>query len=140
MKLTPPYFCSYIVLLSSLPLSLILSTSPPLPSSPLLSSPSLPPSLPPSQPSDSGDPETAQAVSDHYLVELSALTASGQDTIGTEMKAFADHLKPYPHHSSELLYPSNWNNANTHSLPSYTVAWNVQFSNLASLFQDKGVV
>ena len=66
--------------------------------------------------------------------------SAGQDTIGTEMKAFADHLKPYPHHSSELLHPSNWNNANTHSLPSYTVAWNVQFSNLASLFQDKGVV
>lgn len=50
-----------------------------------------------SQPSDSSDPDAASAISDHYLVELSALMASGQDNIGTEMRTFAEHLKPYPH-------------------------------------------
>ena len=43
-----------------------------------------------------GDWETATIVSSRYLVELSALTLSGHDAIGSEMKAFAEQLKPYP--------------------------------------------
>lgn len=41
-----------------------------------------------------GDPDSATPLSPLYLVELSAVTPSGQDTIESEMKAFADHLKP----------------------------------------------
>ena len=114
-KQTLLYSCRYIVLSS--PLLSPLPSPPPFPHLPPPSpppSPHLPPLLtspllsPHPQPTDSGDPDTAQAVFDHYLVELSALTASGQDTIGTEMKAFADHLKPYPHHTSQLLHSGSW--------------------------------
>lgn len=49
-----------------------------------------------SQPNETGDPESAQPFSSNYLVEMSALASSGQDAIGTEMKSFAEHLKPYP--------------------------------------------
>ena len=44
----------------------------------------------------SGDLDPSQPLSSLHLVELSAVTPSGQDTIEAEMKAFADHLKPYP--------------------------------------------
>ena len=43
-----------------------------------------------------GDLDPSQPLSALHLVELSAVTPSGQDTIESEMKAFADHLKPYP--------------------------------------------
>ena len=43
-----------------------------------------------------GDPDSSIPLSPLYLVELSAVTPSGQDTIESEMRAFADHLKPYP--------------------------------------------
>ena len=43
-----------------------------------------------------GDLDTASTVSSRYLVELSALTLSGHDAVGNEMKAFAEQLKPYP--------------------------------------------
>ena len=43
-----------------------------------------------------GDLETASTVSSRYLVEMSALTYSGHDAVGSEMKAFAEQLKPYP--------------------------------------------
>ena len=33
--------------------------------------------------------------SDHYVVELSAMSSSGQDAIAAELKSFADQLKPY---------------------------------------------
>lgn len=46
------------------------------------------------QPGESGDLESAQAVSDHYLVELSAIAPSGQENVGGELKSFADQLKP----------------------------------------------
>jgi mediator of RNA polymerase II transcription subunit 18 len=48
------------------------------------------------QPNESGDVESAQPFSNNYLVELSAVAASGQDAIGNEMKTFAEHLKSYP--------------------------------------------
>ena len=48
------------------------------------------------QPTDMGDLETASTVSSRYLVELSALTFSGHDAVGSEIKAFAEQLKPYP--------------------------------------------
>ena len=38
----------------------------------------------------------AQLLSEHYLVELSAVTTSGHDNVGMEMRAFAEQLKPYP--------------------------------------------
>ena len=37
------------------------------------------------------------SLSESYLVELSAIAASGQDNVGNEMKSFAELLKPYPH-------------------------------------------
>ncbi len=40
--------------------------------------------------------EGAQSLSDHYLVELSAVTLSGHDNVGMEMRQFAEQLKPYP--------------------------------------------
>ena len=54
------------------------------------------------QPTDMGDLETASTVSNRYLVELSALTFSGHDAIGSEIKAFAEQLKPYPSLSLSL--------------------------------------
>ena len=48
------------------------------------------------QPRDNGELEGAQTVSDHYLVELSAITPSGQDLIENDMRIFAEQLKPYP--------------------------------------------
>ena len=48
------------------------------------------------QPGDTGELESAQQVSSHYLVELSAVMASGQDEIGSNMRSFAEQLKPYP--------------------------------------------
>ena len=48
------------------------------------------------QPTDAGDLDTASTISSRYLVEFSAITASGHDAIGSEMKAFAEQLKPYP--------------------------------------------
>lgn len=48
------------------------------------------------QPGDTGDLESAQQVSSSHLVELSAVMASGQDEIGSQMKSFAEQLKPYP--------------------------------------------
>ena len=50
-----------------------------------------------------GDLETASTVSSRYLVELSALTFSGHDAVGSEIKAFAEQLKPYP--SLSLFLP-----------------------------------
>ena len=47
--------------------------------------------------------ENAQSLSDHYLVEMSAVTTSGHDTVGAEMRAFAEQLKPYPHEITCLL-------------------------------------
>ena len=55
------------------------------------------------QPSVTGDPDSSSvALSPLYLVELSAVTPSGQDSIESEMKAFADHLKPYPCHQNTV--------------------------------------
>ena len=34
-------------------------------------------------------------MSERWLVEMSAVTSSGQDLIGNDMRLFADHLKPY---------------------------------------------
>lgn len=50
----------------------------------------------PATQSVTGDLDPSQPLSALHLVELSAVTPSGQDTIESEMKAFADHLKPYP--------------------------------------------
>ncbi len=50
----------------------------------------------PLQPGDTGELDSAQPVSAHYLVELSAVAPSGQDNIGLEMRMFAEGLKPYP--------------------------------------------
>ena len=76
----PPFYL-FICLFSFLPLPL------------------LPP--PPSQPGESGDLEGAQPVFERYLVELSAITSSGQDLIGNEMRMFADQLKPYPSYNPQ---------------------------------------
>ncbi|XP_019850211.1 PREDICTED: mediator of RNA polymerase II transcription subunit 18-like [Amphimedon queenslandica] len=43
--------------------------------------------------SDQGDVESAQLVAPNYLIEMSAVAASGQDAVGLEMKNMAEHLK-----------------------------------------------
>lgn len=48
------------------------------------------------QPTEGGDAESAQPFSPHHLVELSAITPSSVDSTGSEVKAFAEQLKPYP--------------------------------------------
>lgn len=55
----------------------------------------LPCLLPPKVP-ESGELGKMEQFSDHYVVELSAVSSSGQDAIAAELKAFADQLKPYP--------------------------------------------
>lgn len=40
------------------------------------------------------NPETIEPVSQSYLVELSVVAPSGQDTLADEMKAFSEQLKP----------------------------------------------
>lgn len=42
------------------------------------------------------DPQSAQPISDSYLVEISLMTTVQQDTLAEEIKAFAELLKPYP--------------------------------------------
>lgn len=58
-----------------------------------------------SQPGEGGELEGAQAVFERHLVELSAVTSTGQDAIGGEMRNFADQLKPYPFACSAQLLP-----------------------------------
>ncbi len=53
------------------------------------------------QPGENGELEGAQPVFDRHLLELSAITPSGQDAIGNKMRAFADQLKPYPQNMQE---------------------------------------
>lgn len=57
------------------------------------------------QPGESGELDSAQLLFDRHLVELSAVTSSGQDIIGNEMRAFADQLKPYAIYSCNFLVP-----------------------------------
>ena len=40
---------------------------------------------------------TEDFISQSYLVEMSVLAPSGQETIGEDMKAFAEQLKPLVH-------------------------------------------
>ena len=56
--------------------------------------------------SDQGDIETAQLVFQNYLVEMSAIAASGQDAVGMEMKNMAEHLKSYPQTHTHKYLPS----------------------------------
>lgn len=42
----------------------------------------------------SGNPESLEPVSQSYLIELSVLAPPSQESLGEEMKAFADQLKP----------------------------------------------
>lgn len=41
------------------------------------------------------DPQSAQPISDSYLVEISLMTTVQQDTLAEEIKAFAELLKPF---------------------------------------------
>lgn len=43
------------------------------------------------------DPQSAQPISDSYLVEISLMTTVQQDTLAEEIKAFAELLKPLVH-------------------------------------------
>eukprot|EP00794_Sanderia_malayensis_P006926 gene6926-7704_t len=44
-----------------------------------------------------GDVIRIQPLTDSYLVELTATSGVQQDDLAEEMKAFAEHLKPYPY-------------------------------------------
>ncbi|XP_054929685.1 mediator of RNA polymerase II transcription subunit 18 isoform X2 [Dermacentor andersoni] len=41
-----------------------------------------------------GNPESIEPVSNSHIIELSVLAPTGQESLGDEMKAFADQLKP----------------------------------------------
>jgi len=43
------------------------------------------------------DPQSAQPISESFLVEISLMTTVQQDTMAEEIKAFAEHLKPLVH-------------------------------------------
>jgi hypothetical protein len=40
--------------------------------------------------------DTIEPICPSYLVELSVVTASGQEGVGEDMKNFTEQLKPYP--------------------------------------------
>lgn len=44
-----------------------------------------------------GDPQSAQPISESYLVEISLMTTVQKDTLAEEIKAFAELLKPLVH-------------------------------------------
>lgn len=58
--------------------------------------------LPPKVP-ESGELSKVEPFSDHYVVELSAMSSSGQDAIAAELKSFADQLKPYLSTAASVL-------------------------------------
>ena len=60
--------------------------------------------MPLPQPTEGGDADSAQPFSPHHLVELSAITPSSVDTTGSEVKAFAEQLKPYPFQTAVRTY------------------------------------
>ncbi|CAN7940628.1 unnamed protein product [Ixodes hexagonus] len=41
-----------------------------------------------------GNPDSCEPVSQSHLIELSVIAPAGQESLGDEMKAFADQLKP----------------------------------------------
>uniref|UniRef100_G3MRG3 Mediator of RNA polymerase II transcription subunit 18 n=1 Tax=Amblyomma maculatum TaxID=34609 RepID=G3MRG3_AMBMU len=43
-----------------------------------------------------GNPESIEPISNSHIIELSVIAPAGQESLGDEMKAFADQLKPYP--------------------------------------------
>lgn len=43
------------------------------------------------------DPQSAQPISDSYLVEISLMATVQQDTLAEEIKGFSEHLKPLVH-------------------------------------------
>ena len=43
-----------------------------------------------------GNLDMTEPLTKSYLVELSVVAPQGQDQIQEDMKAFAEHLKPYP--------------------------------------------
>lgn len=41
-----------------------------------------------------GNPESIEPISNSHIIELSVIAPAGQESLGDEMKAFADQLKP----------------------------------------------
>ncbi|KAL1427569.1 hypothetical protein MTO96_017269 [Rhipicephalus appendiculatus] len=41
-----------------------------------------------------GNPESIEPVSNSHIIELSVIAPAGQESLGDEMKAFAEQLKP----------------------------------------------
>lgn len=52
-------------------------------------------------------PDSLEALTGSYLVELSLLAPSGQDAVADEMKVFADQLRPLVH-LEKLDYRRNY--------------------------------